>query len=445
MLAWVRTSALEPRSESGILPVEPPTQYVHYFGDASSGRRVLVIHGLDTSKESMWLIASALADGGFDVYRIDLPGHGDSKEAFRTDLAEKAIRNSRTYLGNETIVLGHSFGAGLLLDLAAADHFSTMVLLAPPPMPLAEINADRVLIATGAIDIPKIRSFVPLAADIGGPRIESWILPWGGHGSGILNPRHIDRIVSWLGEGAGPTRTKNRILWSITMFIAGVAEGIALLPCRKVAVSGTPATQLLARYACCFGLAMFILRFVNPASPLRLFTTDYLIGFLLLAGILLLVAGSDWPRRQAGSSPYVRSVLSAAFVVAVLGFIATSRILHIPLSGGRWWRFPCIVLAGLPMFIADETGVRRLSPRWKSEAAALLTRGLMLAFILTGVLTLNRKAAFLVLITPLITLFWIALWFAAGVVHRHTQNPLAAALFAALVQGWAFAAWFVTI
>jgi hypothetical protein len=64
---------------------------------------------------------------------------------------------------------------------------------------------------------------------------------------------------------------------------------------------------------------------------------------------------------------------------------------------------------------------------------------------LTGVLTLNRESAFLLLIVPLITVFWIALWFAAGIVHRHTQSGLAAAVFAALVQGWAFAALFVRI
>jgi hypothetical protein len=49
------------------------------------------------------------------------------------------------------------------------------------------------------------------------------------------------------------------------------------------------------------------------------------------------------------------------------------------------------------------------------------------------------------MLVPVITISWIALWFAAGVVHRHTQNALAAAVFSALVQGWAFAALFVMI
>jgi hypothetical protein len=74
----------------------------------------------------------------------------------------------------------------------------------------------------------------------------------------------------------------------------------------------------------------------------------------------------------------------------------------------------------------------------------LITRTLLWAFLMRSLLLLNREDAFLVLIAHLIVFFWIALWFAAGIVHRHTQSPFAAALFAALVQGWAFAAWFVT-
>src|SRR5207244_2525080 len=108
-------------------------------------------------------------------------------------------------------------------------------------------------------------------------------------------------------------------------------------------------------------------------------------------------------------------------------------------------RFPYIVAAGLPLFACDEWIIRRLQPRWKSHGVALMTRGLLLAAVLAGVLILNRESAFLVLIIPLITVFWIGLWFAAGIVDRATRDPFATALFSALVQGWAFAAWFVIL
>jgi hypothetical protein len=93
----------------------------------------------------------------------------------------------------------------------------------------------------------------------------------------------------------------------------------------------------------------------------------------------------------------------------------------------------------------DELLLRPIYPRWKAFGLGLLTRVLFGALIAAGTLLFNREDAFLVLIIHLVVLFWIGLWFASEFVHRRTQNAYAAALFAALVQGWAFAALFVVI
>jgi hypothetical protein len=106
---------------------------------------------------------------------------------------------------------------------------------------------------------------------------------------------------------------------------------------------------------------------------------------------------------------------------------------------------PVYVLAGLPLFTYDKVIIGRLVPNWHGAAVASITRGLFLAFLLRGALIFNREKVFLVLIVPLIVAFWIWLWFATGVVRRNTREPISAALFAAIVQRWAFAAWFVTI
>src|SRR5262245_14922930 len=390
-------------------------------------------------------ISAALADGGFEVYAIDLPGHGDSAAPFRTDLAEQAIRNAKTHLGDQTIVLGHSMGAGLLLDLAATERFSTMVLLSPPPLSLGEIHADRVLIATGDIDIPRIRNFVAIAADIGSPKVEAWTLPWGGHSAPIFNPAYVRRVVQWLGGDGSKTRTVARFIWITVMLAAAVLFGVLLLQGGHIEPAESRIAAIVVRYIAAASLALLVLKIVNPLRWLGFFATDYLISFVLVTGLALLAAVRNTiklPRHQGGT---VTAIISAAFVIAVPGLVVFSRVMHMSLSDGRWWRFPCIVLAGLPLFISDEWTIRRIHPRWKSDAVALLTRGLFLAFLLTGVLTFDRESAFLVLIVPLIVTFWIALWFVTGVVHRHTQSPLAAAIFASIVQGWAFAGWFVTI
>jgi pimeloyl-ACP methyl ester carboxylesterase len=453
LLAWITLSALTPKHESGTFAIDPPTPYTHYLPLGTSRGRVLVIHGLDVTREVMSLASEALVDGGFEVYAIDLPGHGDSRAKFDTERAEEAIRNTVAKLGEDTIVLGHSLGAGLLLDLAASQRFSTMVLLAPPPLATSEIQADRVLIATGAIDVPRIRSFVPIAEDIGGAHVEAWILPWAGHSAAIFSPVYIRKVVDWLGGDAHQLKTIWRIVSIVAMFVAGVVFGVRLLnsppqprrggapalPSSAEEGNGKLTTTLVLYVAACCG-ALLVLKFFNPMGWLRLFTTDYLVGFIFIAGIILML-----PAKKTRPQNLFTALLAAAYVIVVLGFAVSSHIVHMSLSGDRWWRFPCIAAAGLPLFFADEAIIRPLRPRWKSILAALVTRALLLAFLLVGVLILDRENAFLFLIAPLITVFWIGLWFASRAVHRGTQNALATALFAALVQGWAFAAWFVTI
>ena len=449
--AWARLSTLEPLNETAVFQIDPPTPYIHYVpADASRGR-VLVVHGLDVSKETTKLMSQSLADGGFEVYNIDLPGHGGSAAGFEAGLAQKAILNVMRRIGEDTIVLGHSLGAGLLLDLAENRHFSTMVLLSPPPLSITRIQSGRTLIATGAEDVPRIRTFVPIATDIGGPGVEAWILPWAAHSAPIFNPVYVRRIVNWLGGNGARTKTLERIVLLCLMLSSAVVFGITLMPGGAVTADDIGIPGTLVRYIGASFAAVLILKFVNPFWWLRLFATDYLIGFLFVAGICLIGTRANGRRKNpsltslTGIFSVLKALAAAAFVIVVLGWVTASNVLPVTLSGGRWWRFPCIVLASLPLLTFDELTIRRIHSRWKSFGAALVTRALFWAFLMLGALVLSRQNAFLVLIIPLMVLFWIGLWLAAGVVHKHTNDPFAAALFAALVQGWAFAAWFVLV
>ncbi|HYR86315.1 MAG TPA: alpha/beta fold hydrolase [Terriglobia bacterium] len=435
---------LEPRRDTGIFQINPPTPYIHYLPSSAPRGRVLVIHGLDASKEFMRIISAALADGGFDVYDIDLPGHGDSPAGFEAQLAQQAIRNAMNEIGGrDVIVLAHSLGAGLLLDLTAEQHFSTLVLLSPPPTPLARILANRILVVSPSFDVPRIKAFAPILADISEERLELWRITWAAHSSALFNPAYVRRIVEWLGGDGRSTRTRARLVWISAMLISGVVLGITLMPARDLKHGNAHIPTVLVRYVASCGMALFILTIVIPLAWLRLFRTDYLVSFLFLTGLAL------WFQKRTplriNSVTILKAAGAAIFVIIVLGVFAGSHMLHMALSNGRWWRFPVIALAGLPLFIVDESTIRRIYPRWKSIVVAIVTRALLWAFLMTGVLLLNRSDAFLVLIAPLLVLFWILLWFASGVVHRHTQDPLATAVFAAIVQGWAFAAWFVTI
>jgi len=77
------------------------------------------------------------------------------------------------------------------------------------------------------------------------------------------------------------------------------------------------------------------------------------------------------------------------------------------LSGGRWWRFPFIAAAGLPLFLFDETTIRKIHPQGVSIGMAIITKAILWAFLITGALLLNRDAAFLILIAHLMVFFWM--------------------------------------
>jgi len=55
-LAWMQSTRLDPKHEAGIMPIDPPTPYTRYAGLDSPRGRVLVIHGLDVSKNTTHLI-----------------------------------------------------------------------------------------------------------------------------------------------------------------------------------------------------------------------------------------------------------------------------------------------------------------------------------------------------------------------------------------------------
>ncbi len=438
-LAAVAYSRLQPSSNTGILQTNPPTPYIHTFAPNSSRGRVLVVHGLDSSKDTMQLISATLTDAGFEVYNIDLPGHGDSTAGFDAALARETLRDVVDELKPD-IVVGHSLGGGLLLDLAGDQHFSTMVLLSPPPIPIPDIQADRVLLITGAYDIGRVREFASLMKDLGNPHIEWWNLRWAAHSSAIFNPVYIRQIVEWLSGDTTRLHTTERLIAIAMMLISSVVLGASALPGFPLDTRLMPLPTTIIRYIAAAGAAILILRLFVPLAWLRLFATDYMISFVFLTGLILWIQVPIWPKTHFGN--ILKATAAAAFIIGC-GLIAGAPILHMSLSDGRWWRFPVIAAVSLPLFLFDEMTIRKIYPPWTSTGMAVITRAVLWAFLITGVLLLNRDAAFLVLIAHLVVFFWIALWFGAYVVHRHTQDPFAAALFAALVQGWAFAAWFV--
>jgi hypothetical protein len=319
-----------------------------------------------------------------------------------------------------------------------------MVLFSPAPTPLVEIQSPRVLLFEGKLDVPRIRTFAPVIQ--GAARtVEFSDLAWIGHSGAPAQPRVIAQVAEWLGGNALELHTSERSWLLPLMFVSAIALGLVLLgPPKPLPVVGTHdgMRTLILLYVGSASLAAIILGFVPIARWLRLFATDYLLGFLFLTGFILCLARV---RIRPGRRNVLIALLAAAYVLAVPGGLVASQFTHFALSTARWWRFAAMVVLSLPLFLADEVLIRPIPSRWKAAGIAFLTRAVMSAVAITAALVWNREAVFLALIIHLLLVLWMALWFAAAVLHRRTGDPFSTALFVSLLQAWLFASVFVVI
>jgi len=100
----------------------------------------LLLHGITGSSGTWWRVGPALADAGWRVIALDLPGHGESPRMGRPmkagEWAESVRGTVRELVGDEPLdlAIGHSAGAATLLEVVAVGPgVARRVVLEDPP------------------------------------------------------------------------------------------------------------------------------------------------------------------------------------------------------------------------------------------------------------------------------------------------------------------------
>ena len=104
---------------------------------------VLLIHGMSSSHSTWWRVGPALESRGWDVASVDLAGHGGRPlGAVRSvvDLAEDVVSQ---HPDRRSLVVGHSLGAIVALELVSLHPDQARgVLLEDPPALRGERTSD---------------------------------------------------------------------------------------------------------------------------------------------------------------------------------------------------------------------------------------------------------------------------------------------------------------
>lgn len=137
--------------------MESTIEYTHVVG---AGEPVVLIHGIGHRRQAWGEVPQRLNDRGYDVYVVDLPGHGTSRTPTRPDgysmrsTAEQLERCFASLGLDRPHVVGNSLGGAVGLELAHTGAVRTATVFSPagffPVHHLPNIAANLLFMKVGS-------------------------------------------------------------------------------------------------------------------------------------------------------------------------------------------------------------------------------------------------------------------------------------------------------
>lgn len=336
----------------------------------ASGGTVVMFHGLSASAAVMEPIGQSLAEAGWRVYLLDLPGHGRSRERFSYANAETCAAAALDSLARtgaihpqETILLGHSLGAAIAVRLAdrfpfaATIAISPALLALPPPVPIPPRREEgrappNLLVLTGQFDFGAVKQTAKALARLAGGMREGAkdfsrrravdLREIGGatHGGMILDPR----VWKLAGDWSARARAA----------LGPVAQASSLG--APPAVEGKPSAKPLVALLTTFAMLAGMVLLVAPAET-------------MLGRACGVQPASGQPGGMGWKTAIVFWVVASFFAVSLLGLAhAPQWVRPVRMEGGDWAALVALV-TGLVLL---ALGRERLGAAFRAQPRALL-------------------------------------------------------------------------
>jgi hypothetical protein len=402
-----------------------------------------------------------LARAGYTVHAFDFLGHGRHPMPMTGDVeslsgtTQRLVDQTLAVLdsiesGEPVALLGHSMATDVLVRVAEARPVGPVVLLSAFSNAITPEHPRDMLIVTGAWE-PGLRDFALEAARMvdpgassgetvrdGAVRRQALIAPLVEHVAILHSRAGRQAALDWLNghyDRARPAGTPPTgwallaLMGAITALFAPLAR---LLPRKAPEPPGPMPAGRFAAVTLLPAVAVPLIAAPLDTAFMPVLVADYLALHLALFGCLQLallgwlrgLAGFAWPRPAMAA-------LLLAWGLGVFGF-ALDRY------GANFWpvgpRVPIIaaLCAGaVPFMLADAALARgaRLWQRIAARVAFLASLGAAVALDVEGLF-------FLVMIAPVIVLFWLTLG-TMGRVAARRAGPATAGLALGVILAWA--------
>jgi pimeloyl-ACP methyl ester carboxylesterase len=445
------------------------------------GPVVVIAHGFAGSQRLMTSFALAVARNGYIAVTFDFPGHGlhpkpltgsitDVNGATQVLVSETAkVAAFARRLGNgQLAVLGHSMASDIVVRFAQAtpDLSATIAVSMFSPAVTADSPRNLLIIDgewEGTLKKEALRAVGLASAPLEPqPGVTYGAFAHGGarraafsahveHVSVLFSRDSMREALAWLDQAFGTVRTQAPRLDSRGPWILLLFPGIVLL--------ARPLSQLLPRLAnpplgadlrwnrlpICLLVPMIatpLLLRVLPTHFLPVLVADYLVAHFALYG-LLTVACLTWTQRKASGASW-RPASAAAFSGALIAVVAFGFVgLVWPLDRfvtefipgpSRVLLILATLVGNLLFYLSDEWLTRGPTRAWGayfvSKMAFLISLGI-------GVALDFERLLFLVIIMPIILVFFLVYGLFSEWIYRRTGHPFVAGIANAIAMAWA--------
>ena len=449
---------------------------------------VIVLHGLSANRRIMMYLSLEFAGHGLQVYALDLPGHGDSTDAFSfvkaaecATAAVESLSHSGKIDASKTIVAGHSMGAAIAIGMADRIPLAGTIAISPAPMVLPKRMPSNLLVFSGQYELAILhREAKALLRASRGTRAQPEdfaerrafdlrYVAGGTHTSLILDRNVARQSEQWIMQclfpdipfeilalnlDLAPYAVANKGRRGLAGSVLGLIGILILFPFCATLIAPTaggprtdrqvnhpPYALSLAEVAVAALAGVLLLTLGVPLKFLHMYTADYFLFLVLFVGGVLLVFNraqirENWPPSAATS-------LSAA-IFAVIVFLSLGAWLNWQLDDAwlntpRWIRFAAILPVTIIFCTAEELvlgPVQNGKHRAMRFAVFLLLR---LEIFLACTLAYYQLRSGQVLI-PLLAVFLggvsILQRLDADAWRKRTGSAAAAILFSATLAAW---------
>ncbi len=498
VLATARLAALDaggPAHAFVNLPgQEPATIYLpgdrnaffHVIPPAHRPPAVVLIHGFSADRQSLSSLARRIAQNGYAVLAIDVSGHGANRNPFpggfgNLDALRPDVRNAVEFVrryplvdGSQIVVIGHSMGAGAVLDYASTDPALKGAVMISGGFSLgsgerprnalfifAERDPDFIKNTSSAIAAHLAgASQVEMGKVYGdfqqGTAVEAIQVPKVDHVQIVSSPEATETIVKWLDSAFAAPRagelnlSEPRIRATGLVFVVFL---VFLVPLGKIsgeiAGSWSDGPEGLGGWwglAIVGGALLAALPFISmivPAAFFPMVVGDAQVSWLLAAGLILAVVlilahVLSWSRLLIRPRATILAAFIAIAVIYVCQVAGTVTFHSLALTPERLFALVVGAVATFPFWLSFEFLLRR-GGIVIATARAAAGRAVIIAMIVVGV-SLQALPFVLMLILPTLILIYAMVEIFAASAYSSSRNLTLIAIVESVWLTWVIAA-----